>query len=93
MITVPSFQDLSKGQFNRYEMALATAKCARIITEQYVKQKEEAERVRQHSLSKETDIKPNYESCINPQYRDEKAVKVAVDKIYKGDFVVYREDD
>ena len=93
MITVPSFQDLSKGKYNRYEIALATAKCARIITDQYVHQKEEADKVRQYSMSKDTDVKPNYESCINPQYRDEKAVKVAVEKLNKGDFVIIQNED
>ena len=28
----PTIKDLTKGEFNRYEIALATAKCARMIT-------------------------------------------------------------
>ena len=39
----PTINDLTKGQFNRYELSLATAKCARIVTDEYVKQREDAE--------------------------------------------------
>ena len=40
----PTINDLTKGEYNRYELALATAKCARLVTNEYVKQREEAER-------------------------------------------------
>ena len=40
----PTFSELTKDQFNRYQLAVATAKCARIITDEYVKQRESAEK-------------------------------------------------
>ena len=40
----PTIKDLTKGEFNRYEIALATAKCARMITNEYTRQRQEAER-------------------------------------------------
>ena len=40
----PTIKDLTKDQYNRYELTLATAKCARILTDEYVKQREEAEK-------------------------------------------------
>ena len=40
----PTISELTKGEYNRYELALATAKCARIITGEYVRQREAAER-------------------------------------------------
>ena len=40
----PTINELTKGEFNRYELALATAKCARIITDEYVRQREIAEK-------------------------------------------------
>ena len=40
----PTINDLSKDEYNRYEIALATAKCARMITNEYVRQRKEAER-------------------------------------------------
>ncbi len=79
----PSITDLTKGEFNRYTLSIATAKCARMITDEYVRQREIAE----HRIAnKETD--KSIASMINREYRDEKAVKVAVNKLYKKDFVI-----
>ena len=80
---VPSIQDLTKDRFNRYTLVIATAKSARMITDEYVRQREIAE----HRIAnKETD--KSIASMINREYRDEKAVKVAVNKLYKKDFVI-----
>ena len=49
----PTTSDLTKGKYNRYEVALATAKCARMITNEYVRQRAEAES--SMSGNKETD--------------------------------------
>lgn len=82
MIT-PSITDITKGEFNRYTLAIATAKCARMITDEYVRQREIAE----HRIAnKETD--KSIASMICREYRDEKAVKVAVNRLYKKDFVI-----
>ena len=44
MIT-PSIEELTKDHFyNRYTLVAATAKCARIVTSEYVEQREYAER-------------------------------------------------
>ena len=40
----PTFSELTKDQFNRYQLAIATAKCARMVTDEYVKQRESAEK-------------------------------------------------
>lgn len=80
----PTINDLTKGKYNRYELALATSKCARLITDEYVKQREVAEK----SLTgnKETD-KPLI-AMIEKEYRDEKAVKNAINRIYNGEYVI-----
>ena len=79
---VPSITDLTKGEFNRYTLSIATAKCARMITDEYVRQREIAE----HRIAnKETD--KSIASMINREYRDDKAVKVAVIKLLKMDYV------
>ena len=80
----PTIKDLTKGNFNRYELAIATAKCARLITDEYVRQREAAEK--QLANNKEGD-KPMI-SMIDSEYRDEKAVKVAINHIHSGDFVI-----
>lgn len=82
----PTINDLTKGEFNRYELSLATARCARIVTEEYVKQREEAEK--SQTGNKETDRPIN--TMINKELRDEKAVKTAIKRIHEGDYVIVR---
>jgi len=86
----PTISDLTKnGDFNRYEIALATAKCARIITSEYVEQREEAER--SMTGNKETDKPLN--ALIDKEVRDEKAVKIAIGRIHKGEYKIVREKE
>ncbi|MBQ7320255.1 MAG: hypothetical protein IJW97_08800 [Clostridia bacterium] len=85
----PTIHDLTQGKFNRYELAIATAKCARLVTDEYVRQREAAEK--QITGNKETD-KP-LTAMIDKEYRDEKAVKVAINHIYKGDFLLLHADE
>lgn len=80
----PTIDELTKGEFNRYELALATAKCARIITNEYVSQHDAAERYL--TGNKETDRPLN--TMIDRELRDEKAVKVAIARLYAGRFEV-----
>lgn len=82
MIT-PSIADLTQGRFNRYVLVIAVAKCARMITDEYVAQRELAER---RIANKETD--KSIASMIRKEYRDDKAVKTAVNGLYNGDFVI-----
>ena len=81
----PTIQELTyDGQFNRYELALATAKCARKITNEYVRQRDAAEKAM--TGNKDTD-KPLM-NMIDREYRDEKAVKIAINKLYSGEYVI-----
>ena len=82
----PTINDLTKGDFNRYELSLATARCARIVTDEYVKQREEAEKAQ--TGNKETDRPIN--TMINKELRDEKAVRTAIKRIHEGDYVIVR---
>ena len=85
----PTITELTKDEFNRYELALATAKCARMITDEYVKQRETAEK--SATGNKETDR--NLIKMINKEYRDEKAVKNAITKINSGEYKLIRVED
>ena len=85
----PTIKDLTKGNFNRYELAIATAKCARLITDEYARQREAAEK--QLANNKEGD-KPMI-SMIDSEYRDVKAVKVAITHIYAGDYTMLHADE
>jgi len=40
----PTIEELTNKDFNRYEIALATAKCARLINDEYVVQRDAAEK-------------------------------------------------
>ena len=80
----PTIDELSHGKMNRYELALATAKCARLITDEYVRQHDAAERAQ--TGNKETD-RP-IQTMIDRELRDEKAVQVAVGRLYRGEYVV-----
>ncbi|MBE6693578.1 MAG: hypothetical protein E7589_02285 [Ruminococcaceae bacterium] len=85
----PTISDLTKnGDFNRYEIALATAKCARIITSEYVEQREEAER--SMTGNKETD-KPLH-ALIDREVIDEKAVKLAIGRIHSGEYTIVHKE-
>lgn len=85
----PTIKDLAKnGEYNRYEIALATAKCARMITNEYTRQRVEAER--QMTGNKETDKPLN--TMIDKEVRDEKAVKLAIGRINKGDYTIVHKD-
>ena len=80
----PTIEELTKGQYNRYELALATAKCARLITDEYVRQHDAAEK--SQTGNKETDRPIN--TLIDKELRDEKAVHVAVNRINAGEYVI-----
>ena len=84
----PTINELTKDEYNRYELALATAKCARLITNEYVKQREAAEKAA--TGNKESDR--NLINMITKEYRDEKAVKNAITKIHSGEYKIIREE-
>lgn len=80
----PSIDTLmDNGKHNRYAVCLATAKCAREITDEYMRQKETAERL---LANKDTD--KSIVSLIKKEYRDEKAVRNAINRIVDGEFVI-----
>ena len=85
----PTISELTKDEFNRYELALATAKCARIITNEYVQQREAAEKAA--TGNKETDR--NLIKMINKEYRDEKAVKNAITRINNEEYKIVRKEE
>jgi DNA-directed RNA polymerase subunit K/omega len=86
----PTINKLTQGKYNRYQLAVATAKGARIITNEYTEQRRAAEK--NLTGNKETD-RAIMESSVNPDYRNRKAVKIAIDKIDSGDFVIIETAD
>ena len=83
MIT-PSLDSLTQNnKYNRYTLVIAVAKCARMVTDEYVAQREEAER---KLANKETD-KP-LSALIKKDYRDEKAVRIGINRLANGEYVI-----
>lgn len=76
---------MEKENVNRYALVVATAKCAREITDEYIRQREYVEK----NGGKDAD--KSAASVINPKYRDEKAVKNAIDEIYSEEYRIVKE--
>ena len=92
----PSVQDLLKlspdkegnQRLNKYMLVMATAKCARVITNEYLKDRKKAEK-----LIAEKKTEKDIASLLNKEYRDEKAVKNAVKELDSGEFKLYFPED
>ncbi len=87
MIT-PSIEELTQGKMNRYALVMATAKAAKIVTDEYIVQREAAEK---KIANKETD-KP-LSSLIDPELRDRKAVRNAINRMYDGEIEVIEPEE
>lgn len=79
----PSIGELTNEKVNRYALVIATAKCARVITDEYVRQREKAERM---IANKDTD--KSLASMITKEFRDEKAVRTAINRIKSGEYTI-----
>ena len=82
----PTIDELTNQDFNRYEVALAAAKCARKITDEYVTQKEAAER----AMGNSKDADRSVINKLNKEYREEKALKNALTRIQSGEYKLGR---
>ena len=77
----PTIDELTKNnQYNRYELALATAKCARLVTEEYVRQHEK--------LEKSTTKESRAANAVDKELREENALKVANGRISRGEYEI-----
>ncbi len=86
----PSIEELTQhGKYNRYELVIATSKCAHLVTDEYVRQRTEAER---RINNKENNDRP-LTSMINKDLRDEKAVKNAIRMLYSGEYEIVKPED
>ena len=83
MITTSLDSLTQDNKYNRYTLVIAVAKCARKVTEEYVAQREEAERM---LANKETD--KSLSALIKKDYRDEKAVRIGINRLYNGEYVI-----
>lgn len=84
----PSIDELTKGKYNRYTLVVATAKAARMVTDEYVRQREAAEEM---IAKKESD--KSLMSLIDSEYRNEKAVKIAIKRLNEGYYEISNAPD
>ena len=81
----PTIDQLSGGKLNRYELVVGVAKCARIVTDEYVEMKNKAQKmIENHETEKPLS------ALIDPEYKDQKAVKIAIAKLVDGRFKLVR---
>lgn len=85
----PTIEELSKNEFNRYELTIATAKCARILTDEYTKQREAYEK----SIAAGKDIDRSLANAIDKDLKDENAIKNAISHFYDGRYEIYRSSE
>ena len=84
----PTVDQLTKGEFNRYELVVGVAKCARIVTDEYIEMRAKAQRmVDNHETEKPL------AALIDPEYKDQKAVKIAIAKLERGEFSLVRGEE
>ncbi len=84
----PTIEQLTKGKFNRYELVVGVAKCARIVTDEYVNMRAEAQKlIDNHETDK------SLSALIDPEYKDKKAVKIAISKLEDGRFKMLRPEE
>ena len=79
----PTIKEITKENYNRYTLVIAVAKCARKVTDEYVAQREEAERM---LANKETD--KSLSALIKKDYRDEKAVRIGINRLSNGEYII-----
>ena len=79
----PTAEQISKLTGDRYLITVATAKCARMVTDEYVEQRAAAERL----IAKKEADKPLF-SMIDPDIRDDKAVKTAIRRLMSGEYKI-----
>lgn len=76
----PSIEKLAEDKYNRYELVIATAKCARRLTDMMNAKLEEME-----SIAPKDSSDKNFPKM---EISDEKAVKTAINKIYKKEYTI-----
>ena len=84
----PTIDQLTKGEFNRYELVVGVAKGARIVTDEYVEIRAKAQKMIENH---ETD-KP-LAALIDTDYKDKKAVTIAIAKLENGELEMHRSED
>lgn len=79
----PSVDDLGQGKYNRYTLVIIAAKGARLVTDEYVEQREKADDL---ISRKETDKPPIM--LVDKEFRTEKPVRIAIRRFESGKYEI-----
>ena len=77
----PTVKQLTNDEFNRYELVIGVAKCARIVTDEYIEMRAKAQK-----MIDNRETEKSLSALIDPEYKDQKAVKIAIAKLQSGRF-------
>ena len=86
----PSIEQLTKDKYNRYELVIATAKAARIITDDLNEKKEEMEKTVGIKEPTPADKLAQVQKELK-DFPEEKPVKSAIQRIFEGEFLIVAE--
>ena len=84
----PTVEQLTAGKLNRYELVVGVAKCARIVTDEYIEMRARAQKM----IDNHETEKP-LAALIDPEYKDQKAVKIAIANLESGRFKLVRHEE
>lgn len=89
MLNRPTYQEIAKDTgLNRYGVVVAVAKGARLATNEYLEVREQAERmINNHETDK------SLQNLLGPEYKDQKPVKTAINRLLDGEYAVKIADD
>ena len=77
----PPIEELTNNKYNRYMLVIAASKCARMVTDEYCNQRAVVEKLIQNKQTDKT-----IAAQIKSELRDDKAVKTAINRLYKGSY-------
>ena len=84
----PTADQLTEGKLNRYELVVGVAKCARIVTDEYIEMRAKAQKMIDNHETEKT-----LAALIDPEYKDQKAVKLAIKNLETGRFKLTSSDN
>ena len=88
MIYPPIPELTDNNRHNRYELVIAVAKGAHIVTNEYLEMRAEAEQ----KISEEKMDKPML-NLIDPEYREQKPVRIAITRLHEGKYRMESPDE
>lgn len=88
MIYPPIPELTENNKHNRYELVIAVAKGAHLVTNEYLEMRSEAEQ----KIAEDKVDKPLL-SMIDSEYRDQKAIRIAISRLHEGKYRMMNEAD